>query len=278
MKAKRVIGPLLRALALALFLVFAIFPLYWIIITSLKDVKEIYTFPLLYFPAHPMFKSYEKLFGFNDFGVYFRNSLVVTLLGSVGSLIFAVFSGFALSRNRRHLYTRRVLLLLYFSQMIPSFLLMTPLYTMVARAGGGDSLLVLGIIYIATTLAFSAIMSKSFFDRIPVSIEEAALVDGCSTTQTLLRITLPVMVPGLIAIFSFSFVNIWNELFMAVLFLSTPGKTTVPVALNSFISKAGISWDTMSAGIVMALLPTMLIFAFGQRYIVSGLTEGGVKG
>ncbi len=278
MKARRVVGSIFRVAILALFLLFAVFPLYWIIITSLKDVKEIYTFPLLYFPSHPMLKSYEKLFGFNDFGVYIRNSLLVTLLGSVGSLIFAVFSGFALSRFRRRLIVKRTLLLLYFSQMIPTFLLMTPLYTMVAKSGGGDKLLVLGIIYIATTLAFSAIMSKSFFDRIPASLEEAALVDGCSTTQTLFRITLPVMIPGIIAIFSFSFVNIWNELFMAVLFLSTPGKTTIPVALNSFISKAGISWDTMSAGIVMALLPTMIIFAIGQKYIVAGLTEGGVKG
>jgi multiple sugar transport system permease protein len=81
-----------------------------------------------------------------------------------------------------------------------------------------------------------------------------------------------------VAIFSFSFVNIWNELFLAVILISSDSKMTVPVALNSFISKAGVSWDVMSAGIVVALIPTMVIFAFGQKYIVAGLTEGGVKG
>jgi multiple sugar transport system permease protein len=120
-------------------------------------------------------------------------------------------------------------------------------------------------------------MAKSFFDRIPASLEEAAEIDGCSMLQSLLRVIMPLLAPGMVAIFSFAFVNIWNELFVAVLFMSSPDKLTVPVALNSFISKAGISWDVLSAGIVMALLPTMLVFAIGQRYIVAGLTEGGVK-
>ncbi len=88
--------------------------------------------------------------------------------------------------------------------------------------------------------------------------------------EALFKIILPVTLPGIAAIFSFSFVNIWNELFIAVMLLSTDSKMTVPVALNSFISKAGISWDVMSAGIVIALLPTMVVFAFGQKYIVAG--------
>lgn len=278
MRITRRLSSAARFLLLAVFLVCAIFPLYWIAVTSIKSPKEIFTFPLVYFPSELSFTSYKKLFGFNDFGKYFLNSLFVTVLGSVGSLIFAVFSGYALSRFKAKAIKQRTLLILYFSQMIPTFLLMTPLYTMVAKLGGLDKLSVLGFVYIATTLAFNTIMSKSFFDRIPVTIEEAALVDGCTLSQTLFKVTLPMMLPGLAAIFSFSFVNIWNELFMAVLFLSDPDKTTIPVALNSFISKAGIRWDTLSAGIVIALLPTMVVFAFGQKYIVAGLTEGGVKG
>ncbi len=103
-------------------------------------------------------------------------------------------------------------------------------------------------------------------------------MDGCTVVQALFRVILPVALPAMVAIFSFSFVNIWNELFVAVILLSSDTKMTVPVALNSFISKAGISWDVMSAGIVVALLPTMIVFGIGQRYIIAGLTEGGVKG
>lgn len=278
MKAYRYLSSIGRFVALALFLVFALMPLVWIVITSLKDPKEIFTFPLVYIPGKISFVSYQKLFRFNNFGQYFRNSLIVTVLGSLGSLLMAVFSGYALSRYKKHALKGKVLLVLYFSQMIPSFLLMTPLYIMIAKLGGLDKLLVLAIVYIATTLSFNTIMSKSFFDRIPISIEEAAMVDGCTTSQLLFRIVIPMMAPGLAAIFSFSFVNIWNELFLAVMFLSDPAKTTIPVALNSFISKAGISWDILSAGLVVSLLPTMIVFAFGQKYIVAGLTEGGVKG
>lgn len=278
MKASKAFSSIGRVIALTLFLIFALFPLVWIIITSLKDPKEIFTFPLRYIPSKISFSSYHKLFSFNNFGIYFRNSILVTFLGSLGSLLLALFSGYALSRYKKKALRGNVLLILYFSQMIPSFLLMTPLYIMIAKIGGLDKLWVLAIVYIATTLAFNTIMSKSFFDRIPVSIEEAALVDGCNTSQSLFKVVLPIMAPGLAAIFSFSFVNIWNELFIAVMFLSDPTKTTIPVALNSFISKAGISWDILSAGLVVSLLPTMLIFAFGQKYIVAGLTEGGVKG
>lgn len=278
MKISRALLATARIIALSIFLLFATFPLLWIIITSLKDPKEIFTFPLVYIPSKFSTISYSKLFRYNNFAIFFRNSLIVTILGSFGSLLLSLFSGYSLSRYKSNLFKNRILLLLYYSQMIPSFLLMSPLYIMIAKLGGLDKLGVLSLVYIATMLAFSTIMAKSFFDRIPTSIEEAALVDGCSIFQSLFKITVPVMAPGLAAIFSFSFVNIWNELFIAVLFLSDPKKTTIPVALNSFISKAGISWDILSAGIVISLLPTMITFAFGQKFIIAGLTEGGVKG
>ncbi|MBF9017986.1 MULTISPECIES: carbohydrate ABC transporter permease [unclassified Oceanispirochaeta] len=267
-----------RVIALALFFIFAVGPLYWIIVTSLKDTKEIYTFPIRYLPSSPSFDSYRKLFEFANFGLYFRNSFLVTTLGALGAMICSIFSGYALSRFSQKKIKKSLIMLLYFTQMVPTFILMTPLYMMMVKVGGIDSLLVLSIVYMVTVLAFCAIMAKSFFDRIPSSLEEAAEIDGCSASQSLFKIILPLMAPGLTAIFSFAFVNIWNELFIAILFISTPEKMTVPVSLNSFISKAGISWDVMSAGLVMALLPTMLIFAIGQKYIVSGLTDGGVKG
>ncbi len=269
---------IIRGALLTFFLVFAIFPLYWIVLTSLKDTKEIFTFPLIYFPSELSFESYGKLFQITDFALYIGNSFFVTILGSVGSLAFAVFSGYALSRCGFSKLKNKLLLVLYITQMVPTFLFMTPLYLMVAGVRGTDNLSMLAVVYMATNLSFGTIMSKSFFDRLPASIEESALVDGCSAIQALFQITIPLMKPALAAIFSFSFVGIWNELFMAVLFLNNPNKTTVAVALNSFISKAGVNWDVLSAGIVIALLPTMIIFAIAQKHIVAGLTDGGVKG
>ncbi len=277
-RVSRGAGVLFRIIVLALFLAFAILPLFWIIITSLKPTQEIYTFPLKYFPSKISFAGYQKLLGFAKFGTYFINSLWISLLASFGGLMASVLAGFALSRLKSSKRIQGVLLVLYFTQMVPSFLLMTPLFLMLAKIGLTNNRLALAIVYAATTIAFGAIMAKSFFDRIPSSIEEAALIDGCDPVTALFRVILPISLPGLVAIFSFAFVNVWNELFLAVMLLSSDNKLTVPVALNSFISKAGVSWDIMSAGIVVALLPTMVIFAFGQKYIVAGLTEGGVKG
>ena len=267
-----------KHLALLLFLAFAILPLYWILVTSLKAPEEVYAFPLRYWPQKLSLDSYRVLFGFADFGHYFRNSLLVTVSATLGALLISLLAGYALSRWNARVARGRVLLGLYFTQMVPSFVLMIPLYTTLTRLHINDRLWSLSLVYVATVVAFDTIMAKSFFDRIPKSLDDAAAIDGCSQRQVLWRVLIPVMVPGLAALFSFSFVNIWNELFLAVILISSGDKLTVPVALNSFISKAGISWGVMSAGIVIALLPTMVVFAIGQRYIVAGLTQGSVKG
>ena len=164
-----------------------------------------------------------------------------------------MFSGYALSRFSEQKLKMTLLLAMYFTQIIPTYMLMSPLFTSFAKIGMADSLLGLTLVYIAMMIAFSTIMAKSFFDRIPVSLEEAAMTDGCTRTQTLLKVVIPLTLPGLAAIFSFAFVNIWNELFLAVMLLSSDHNMTVPVALNSFISKAGVSWGVLSAGIVVAL-------------------------
>jgi multiple sugar transport system permease protein len=277
-KSKKALDFLLRFTALTLFLGFAVLPLFWIFLTSLKPVQEIYSFPVRYLPSRVSLAGYSKLLGFAKFGTYFANSLWISLLAAAGGLFISILAGFALSRLRTVKRIRGMLLVLYFTQMVPTFILMGPLFFTLSRLRLTNNRLMLSIIYAATTVAFGVIMAKSFFDRIPASIEEAALIDGCDPFTALFRVILPISLPGLVAIFSFAFVNVWNELFLAVMLLSTDRKLTVPVALNSFISKAGVSWDVMSAGIVVALIPTMVIFALGQKYIVAGLTEGGVKG
>ena len=221
------IGPLLWIL------LFSIGPLLWIITTSLKSTDEIYTFPIKYIPSHPSFESYRKLFSFADFGMYITNSLLVTISGSIGAVFFSMFGGYALSRRKSRRSNKVLLLVLYFTQTVPTFILMVPLYTMVVKFHGTDNLTVLSIIYMVTVLAFCTIMAKSFFDRIPESLEEAAIIDGCTTTQALFRVVMPLVLPGIVAVFSFAFTNIWNELFIAIMFISSSSKMTVPIALNS---------------------------------------------
>lgn len=276
-KLKSFLQSLLKFMALGGYLIFALIPLYWVIVTSFKGPRELYTFPIAFLPKSLDFENYRFLFTFANFGIYFRNSLLVSLGASFGALIVSVLSGYGLSRISSKKLSNGILMSMYLTQMIPGFLLMLPLFLMLSKFGMINNLFVLGIIYVDIVIAFGTIMSKGFFDRIPVSLEEAALIDGCGTLEVLYRIVLPISLPAIMAIFSFFFVNIWNELFLAVMFLSSNDKMTVPAALNSFISKAGISWGVMSAGLVVALLPTIIVFAFAQKYIIAGLTEGAVK-
>ncbi|HBF37950.1 MAG TPA: sugar ABC transporter permease [Firmicutes bacterium] len=266
-----------RIILLTFFLAGALLPLYWVIVTSLKGGREIYTFPIRYWPQFLTFENYSYLFKISNFQVYFRNSVLVSFFASTGALLISMLSGYALSRFRAKRIRMAFLLAMYFTQIIPAYMIMTPLYTFLARLGLSDNLLSLTVIYTGMMIAFSSIMGSGFFALIPVSMEEAAQIDGCNRIQALFQIIIPLVLPGLAAIFSFSFVNIWNELFLAVMLMSSDQNMTVPVALNSFISKAGVSWGVLSAGIVVSLLPTLVVFAVAQKYIVIGLTEGAVK-
>lgn len=267
----------LRIILLALFLIGALLPLYWVIITSLKGNREIYEYPIRYWPRQFNLENYFYLFRISNFRIYFGNSLFVALIGAAGALFLSMFSGYALSRFNTKRSRMTFLMIMYFTQFIPTYMIMTPLYTSLAGLGLTDNLLTLTVIYIGVMIAFSTIMGSSFFAMVPVALEEAARIDGCNRLQALFRVVIPLVLPGLAAIFSFAFVNIWNELFMAVMMMSSEHNMTVPVALNSFISKAGVSWGVLSAGIVVALLPTLVVFAVAQKYIIVGLTEGAVK-
>jgi len=273
---KKVFPKVIRIILLSMFFIFAIFPLYWIILTSLKPTQEIYSFPIKYWTNNPTLFGYKRLFEFVNFKRYFVNSIFVSIGASFVSTIFAMLSGYIISRKEFR-WKYPIILFLFFSQMIPTYLIMVPQYTMFSNLNLINKLISLIIIYSGFGAAFSTIMAKGFFDRIPKSIEEAALIDGCNEIQSLFKITIPLMLPGLSAILSFSFVNNWNELFTAVMFLNTSDKYTVPVGLYSIVSKAGVQWNVLAAGIVIALLPTIIVFAISQKYIIAGLTQGSLK-
>ncbi len=275
-KKKRTVSKILRFFFLSLYLLAAVVPLYWIFLTSIKSPKEVYAYPIVYWPKHVSFESYKFLFGFANFAQYFKNSLFVSITASFLAMSFSVLSGYIMARYTFR-FKKLLIITLFLAQMIPAYLLMIPQYTMFSKLGLINNLWALVIIYVNVAASFSTIMARGFFSRIPRSLEEAAMIDGTSRIGAIFRVTIPLSLPGIAAIFSFSFVNTWNELFTAVLFINSNSKMTVPVALNSFISKAGIQWNVMSAGLIVALLPTIVVFAFAQRYIVAGLTQGAVK-
>ncbi|GGX30999.1 carbohydrate ABC transporter permease [Streptomyces chartreusis] len=271
------VGRVVKFAFLGVWLLFTVFPLYWITVTSLKAPGDIFRFPLAYWPERFSLENYSGLFGTADFGTYLTNSLIVSTVAGATATAISMLSAYVLARFEFR--TKSALLMAALvTQMIPSFIALGPLYLLMTDLQLVDNRFGLILVYIAVCIPFCTVMLRGFFENIPDALEEAAMIDGLSRFSALFRVLLPVMRPGIIAAFIFNFVNCWNELFLSVTLMNSDSNKTVPTALNGFISSFNIDWGSMSAAAVLTILPTMLLFAFASRHIVQGLTSGAVKG
>ncbi|WP_217592087.1 carbohydrate ABC transporter permease [Cohnella sp. GbtcB17] len=267
----------LKVLYLTLHLVVMVFPLYWIVITAFKPKGDIFKLPISYWPSHFSLSNFDRIFTVSKFHVYIMNSLIVSIVSAVAVIIISILCAYVMARFtfRGH---KQIMLAFFLTQMLPGFVSLAPLYLMMSNMGLTNTRLSLILLYTTGSIAFSTIMLRGFFQRIPASLEEAAMIDGCSRITSLFRIIIPVMLPGIASTFIFAFVQNWNELFQAVMFIDTNSLKTLPVGMNSFVLKFDIDWGSMSAGTVISVIPTIIMFAFAQRYIVEGLTQGAEKG
>lgn len=266
-----------RGVVLGFWLVITLFPLVWILITSFKPAGSITSYPLQYWPEPFTLDNYSRLFEDSAFGTYVLNSLMISLVAGAIATVIALLGAYVLAR-----FTFRgsgaLLMAFLVTQMIPAFIALGPLYVMMVDFGLVDSRSGLTIVYIALCIPFCTIMLRGFFANVPAELEEAAMVDGCNRLTALWRVIVPVMAPGIVATFIFNFVNCWNELFLSVTLINSDSNKTIPSALNGFISSFNIEWGPMSAAAVLAIIPTMILFAFASKFIVQGLTSGAVKG
>jgi len=276
-KTNRFLKIILKILVLFFYLIFTVFPLYWILLTSFKTRQEIFTFPIKYWPSEFTLDNYVEIFKISHFGVYFINSLIVALVSAGLSLIIGALGGYALARFKFK-GRNKILFAYLFTQMIPSFIILAPLYLMLSKFHMINKLTTLMTLYTIMLIPYCTVTLKGFFQRIPASLDEAAMVDGCSRIQALFKVIAPVMLPGIAATYIFTFVQCWNELFLAVMFIDGESKKTIPVALNAFVMKYDINWGALAAGTVLSIIPTLILFAFLQKYIAGGLTDGAIKG
>lgn len=195
-----------RVVVLGGFLAFAIFPLYWIVITSLKGQQEIFALPIRYWPESATLLNYIEIFRISHFQVYIWNSFLVSLVASSVVVLIAMLGGYVLARFSFR-GKRQVMLGFLLTQMIPMFIGMAPLYVMMSRMHILNSLVSLMLVYTVMLIPFCTIIMSGFFQRIPNALEEAAMIDGCSRTHALFRVIVPVMLPGIAATFIFAFVH-----------------------------------------------------------------------
>ncbi len=269
---------MVRVVVLTFYGLLVVLPVYWMVITSFKTNPEIVnTQHITYFPETVTLENYQSLFRMLSYSTYLKNSIIVTLVTAVVIVFLSILGGYGLARFKFR-GKGGVLIFFMLTQMIPCILVIIPLYIVFSKMGLINTRMALFIYYVITNCPFCVVTMRSFFERIPYELEEAAYVDGCGRLETLWRVVLPVMFSGIVAVFVFAFIGAWNELIAGTIFLNTPDMWTIPVGLKSLIGKYSVQWGALMAGGVLALLPTAIMFMFVQRYVVEGMTAGAVKG
>ena len=269
---------LLRAggwLVLGLALLFTLFPIVWLVLTSLKTARDIFAVPPLWI-FKPTLANYIYSFEQNQMGLYLLNSIVVSVTAMVIGLIFGALGAYGFLRFRVPGGSLLFFLVLA-TRMVPHIVLIVPLFLMLQRLGILDTRFGLILVYTALDIPLVMWIMHGFFADFPWELEDAARIDGSSRTGFFFRVLLPLSQPGLAAVAVFTFITNWNEFIMALVLTSTQQPRTMPVALALFNTEFGVRWDYLSAAGVLLILPTMLFTFLMQKYIVSGLTFGAVK-
>ena len=262
---------------LLLMMVFILFPFYWTFVTSVKPQDELYGAVVTYWPGHITFEAYSKLFTTTvNFFAAMKNSFIVASLTTIVSLTASTLAAYAFSRYQ---FTGRKILMCTFlcNNMFPTVLLLIPLYTIMRKMGLLYTPASLVLSYTTFTIPFSVWLLLGFLNDLPMSLEEAALVDGCNRGSAFLKIILPILGPCLVATGVYIFMTSWNEYTFAMMFTNTDTRT-IPVALKSLIGQLGVQWDLLTAGGILTIIPVCLMFFFAPKRWVEGLTAGAVKG
>ncbi len=259
-------------------------PIFWMVITSLKPAAEIFTKPLIVFPTHIELESYKQILGLpsnkpallmNNF-VFFKNSLIIALDTTMLTLILAIPAAYAVSRFRFRGKTSFLLFLLV-AQMLPSVLLVIPLFVLFKFIGVINTYMSVILADTALAVPFAIIILRPTFAQIPKEIEEAAWIDGGTRVQVLWYIVLPLVRAGMVAVGVFSFLTAWGEFVFALSFLQKTELQPVSIGIFQFVGMYKVQWDSMMAFSTLVAIPAIIAFMFLQRQFISGLTVGSVK-
>ncbi|MEP9377919.1 carbohydrate ABC transporter permease [Aquabacter sp. CN5-332] len=254
------------------------FPLYWMVISSVKPFSDLFSRTLSLLPSeHFTLANYGRLLRETMFPQYFLNSLIVSTLATGGCMVVAILAAYGITRFRfvgRRLIASSVL----FTYMFPPILLSIPLFVMLKNIGLINSLIGLSLAHIAFTLPLVMWLAIIFFEAIPLDLDEAAMIDGAGRLRTLWLVVLPVALPGLVAMGVFAFIISWNDYLFALVLIVDESKKTLPVGVAGFIEATSVEWGLLMAGGVLITLPVLLGFAFVQKWLIQGLAAGAVKG
>ena len=266
---------------LAFLLIFTVFPMVWMVLTSIKTQFAALQYPPQWWPAEPTLANYRRLLDPADdigreFLRYFWNSFSVSMITTILGVVIAVPAAYAFSRFRfpgRNLLFFSVLI----RNMFPAVVFLMPLFLLMRWMGLVNTHGSLILTYLTFGLPLSIWLLKGFFDNIPVQLEQAARIDGATRFKAFLLIVMPLSTPGIIATSIFSFIGAWNEYVYAYTFLSRQGSMTLPVGIQRFFTEYATDWPGLMAATFLMSVPVVVLFLILQRYFVRALTEGAVK-
>jgi multiple sugar transport system permease protein len=254
-----------------------VLPMYWVMISSLKPDADFYKMQDILWPSTFTAQHYVDMVFNSGFPTNLRNSLVVALATTVVSTVVGSMAGYALVRLRfsgRRVFGR----LLIYSYLAPGSILFIPIFGMMVTLHLTNSLVGLGLTYLTFTVPFCTWMMMGYMQTVPVELEEAALVDGANRWTTLWRIVLPLTVPALVVVSVFSFTLSWNEFLYALVLVQNQSVMTAPVGLAFLQAGDVFFWGKIMAASIIMSVPPMVLYLFGQKWLVSGWTLGSVKG
>lgn len=253
-----------------------LFPAVFAVLTSLKPIREIFVYPPRVFPQIWTIKSYLSIFSREKYVHYFFNGYLISICSTFLCMFLGALAGYGFSRFR--LPAKHMLLLgILVAQMFPGAVLMVSYFNLAKQLGLYDTYLALIMIDTAFALPLIIWLLKSYFDGIPVSVEEAALIDGCTRRKVLLLIVAPLARAGVIGTGMLAFIRAWNEFLFALILTKGPARAPITVGLAELFGQYSIDWSGIMAITTLAVLPLLIVFIFVQRYVIAGITSGAVK-
>ncbi len=269
----------LHGVGLVFFVFLVAFPFYWMVVASLKPLILLAMNPLnLWFtPGELTLRAYKEIWFQFRFDSYFTNSAYVSTLTVLLTVTFAILAAYTIARLRfrGRVFLSRSILVIY---MFPAIVIAVPLYALYTKFGLRDDLHGLIVIYLAQTLPVAIYMLYSYFKTLPPDLEDAALIDGCSRLGVVWRVTIPLSLPAIASVGLYTFMIAWNEFLFAFLFLDSPSKFTLSRGIMQIADNINVSQQLLMAAAVIATVPIIVLFLIFERYLVKGLTAGGIKG
>ncbi len=270
-------GAALRWFAAAIVLVNGFFPALWILATSFKNEVELTAKPITYWPQNPVITNYVAAFRDQPLPTYLLNSAIVALLAMALSLLVSALAAYAIARlNLRH--RNLILTLIIAVSMFPLVTLMVPLFEIMRGLNLLNSYWALVLPYTVLNLPVCTLVLVSFFQEIPRDLENAAMIDGCTRLGALFRVVVPLAAPGVFTAGTLAFVNAWDEFLLALSFNAAVAYRTLPVGIQMYQGEFAFPWPTISAALVIGMVPVVIVILIFQERVVSGLTAGGIKG